>query len=418
MTERIADRRSLLHVGLPDALASAPVNEPPAPIPPERILCVDDEPNVLEALKRQFRKQFRIDTAVGPELGLTALAATGPYAVVISDLRMPSMDGIQFLTEVRSTSPDTIRVMLTGQADLAAAIAAVNQGAIFRFLLKPCPYTVLGRVIEAAIEQHRLVMAERQLTEKTLLGCVRMLTEILSAVQPDTFSRTVRLRRYVQRLIPKSAKRPWIFEAAAMLSQIGWITLSPDILEKLRHHRPLDNEEEARFREHAKAASHMLGQVPRLEPVAAMIEGQFLRFTDWEARGGDPEVALGAQLLRAASDFDQFLDNGDAHAEAMLRLRTRAGDYNPELVETLRTLDPTEFLGQVRTVRFRDLTPGMVLEEDLLTRRGELILGKGQETTDVILHRLNTFLVGADAKVRVRLPGAAPEPGSSPSDPE
>ena len=106
-----------------------------------RILCVDDEPNVLLALERQFRKQFEIQTAVGSELGLKAIVENGPYAVVVSDLRMPVMDGNRFLAQVRKLSPDTVRVMLTGQADLADAITAVNEGHIFQFLTKPCRLT-------------------------------------------------------------------------------------------------------------------------------------------------------------------------------------------------------------------------------------------------------------------------------------
>jgi len=132
----------------------------------ESILCVDDDPNILEALQRQFRKTFRIETALGPERGLALMQAKGPFAVVISDLRMPGMNGIQFLTNVRMLAPETVRVMFTGQADLADAIAAVNQGAIFRFLLKPSSAIILSKVIESALEQHRLIVAERQLTQQ------------------------------------------------------------------------------------------------------------------------------------------------------------------------------------------------------------------------------------------------------------
>jgi len=98
-----------------------------------RILCVDDEPNVLQAFERQLRREFDLQTALGPELGLQALAANGPFAVVVSDLRMPGMNGIEFLTHVRQTAPDTVRVMLTGDADLGATIKAVNEGRIFQF---------------------------------------------------------------------------------------------------------------------------------------------------------------------------------------------------------------------------------------------------------------------------------------------
>src|ERR1039458_7392095 len=109
----------------------------------EKILLVDDEPRVIEALQRSLRTEFNLQIAEGPENGLRALAHNGPFAVVVSDLRMPGMNGVQFLARVRASSPETIRVMLTGQADMNDAIAAINEGNIFRFLTKPCPAATL-----------------------------------------------------------------------------------------------------------------------------------------------------------------------------------------------------------------------------------------------------------------------------------
>lgn len=103
----------------------------------EKILCVDDEVNILLSLQRQLRKQFQMESALGPEQALAAIESDGPYAVVVSDLQMPNMNGLELLAKVRDMSPETVRIMLTGQADLDTAIAAVNQGNIFRFLTSP-----------------------------------------------------------------------------------------------------------------------------------------------------------------------------------------------------------------------------------------------------------------------------------------
>ena len=100
----------------------------------DKILFVDDEPQVLDGLKRMLYKDFEVDTALGGEQALTAIRVVGPYSVVISDMRMPGMSGAQFLTKVRQTSPDTVRMLLTGYSDLIAAMEAVNEGNIFRFL--------------------------------------------------------------------------------------------------------------------------------------------------------------------------------------------------------------------------------------------------------------------------------------------
>jgi len=133
-----------------------------------RILCVDDEKNVLEGLARTLRNLYEIDSATsGPE-ALEILKRSGHFAIVISDLRMPAMTGVDFLALARHIAPDTVRVLLTGQGDLPSAISAVNDGNIFRFLTKPCPTDSLVKSLAACAEQYKLITAERVLLEQTL----------------------------------------------------------------------------------------------------------------------------------------------------------------------------------------------------------------------------------------------------------
>ncbi|HUL31620.1 MAG TPA: response regulator, partial [Thermodesulfobacteriota bacterium] len=116
-----------------------------------KILFVDDDANLLASYERQLRKQFPIETSLGVKEGLVAIKERSPYAVVVSDLRMPEMDGIQFLSKVREITPDTVRMMLTGYADLQNTIDAVNEGNIFRFLTKPCSPETLVKSLSAGI---------------------------------------------------------------------------------------------------------------------------------------------------------------------------------------------------------------------------------------------------------------------------
>src|SRR5580698_10294919 len=97
---------------------------------PAKILLVDDEPAVLAGYERSLRREFEVDTANGGELGLKAMRERGPYATVISDMRMPGMSGAQFLAQARQLAPDSTRMLLTGYTDLSAAIVAVNEGHI------------------------------------------------------------------------------------------------------------------------------------------------------------------------------------------------------------------------------------------------------------------------------------------------
>jgi DNA-binding NtrC family response regulator len=127
----------------------------------EKILFVDDEPSVVEALQRQFRKLYHIHIALGGEEALTMLRIQGPFAVVVSDCRMPGIDGIQFLALVRKIAPDTVRMMLTGNNDLETAMEAVNQGEIFRFLTKPCPPDTFQKALEAGMKQYQLIRSKK-----------------------------------------------------------------------------------------------------------------------------------------------------------------------------------------------------------------------------------------------------------------
>jgi DNA-binding NtrC family response regulator len=115
----------------------------------ERILMVDDESKVLSGYELLLHKEFQIDTAVGGAAALSALEATGPYAVVVSDMHMPEMNGAQLLARIKHLAPDTIRIILTGNADIQNAVSAVNEGSIFRFLTKPCDKETLGKALSA-----------------------------------------------------------------------------------------------------------------------------------------------------------------------------------------------------------------------------------------------------------------------------
>src|SRR5450432_1039892 len=170
---------------------------------PAKILFVDDEAAVLAGYDRTLHREFEVDTATGGELGLKAINSSGPYAVVISDMRMPGMSGAQFLAKARQSSPDTVRMLLTGYTDLGAAMEAVNEGNIFRFLTKPCGKEILVPAINAGVEQNDLIRSEKELLEQTLLGSIKVLTEVLGAASPEAFGRSLRIAQFVRHIASK-----------------------------------------------------------------------------------------------------------------------------------------------------------------------------------------------------------------------
>jgi FixJ family two-component response regulator len=134
-----------------------------------KVLFVDDEIPILEGYRRLLHREFPVTTAVGAEEGLAAIRTEGPFAVVISDMRMPGMTGAEFLAKVREKSPATIRMLLTGYSDLDAAISAVNQGQIFRYLTKPCEKEILVEAIQSGLDIYRSAIAEKEIVKKAQL---------------------------------------------------------------------------------------------------------------------------------------------------------------------------------------------------------------------------------------------------------
>src|SRR5579862_2381726 len=230
----------------------------------EKILLVDDDSNVLDGYRRSLSREFLMETAQGGADALALAADKGPYAVVISDMRMPGMDGIQLLSRIKALSPDTIRVMLTGNADTETAISAINEGSIFRFLNKPCSKEVMAKTMTAALVQYRLVTAEKQLLEQTLSGALQVLTEVLSLVNPTAFGRAERARRYIHHVVAAmKLKNPWQYEVAAMLSQLGCVTLAPETIEAVYSGEKLSANEQAQYDAHPSVAFTLLSKIPR-----------------------------------------------------------------------------------------------------------------------------------------------------------
>jgi response regulator RpfG family c-di-GMP phosphodiesterase len=385
----------------------------------KRILCVDDDPNVLKAFERQFRKRFDLHTAQGPEMGLQALSNDGPFAVVVSDLRMPVMDGVEFLSRARQNWPDTIRIVLSGQSDLNMAIAAVNEGNVFQFLSKPCPAEMLARALEAALDQHRLITAERELLEDTLRASIGVMSEILSLANPVAFSRAQRIRRYVIHIARHlNLTGQWQYELAAMLSQIGCAAVSPDVLEKYYDAQPLDAREASILLSQGRVGQKLLAHIPRLEEVAEIVGNQSVVGNLPEGTGNT--VSIGSGLLKVAIDFDQLLMSG-ANTDAALSQMRERGSYDPSFLAALEQVQVQQEAREVRRLGVAALRAGMTTNSEVRSRTGLLLMGVGQELTSAAITRLQTFALttGVVEPISVRMPHAprvpvagAPEAGT------
>ena len=367
----------------------------------KKILFVDDEPNILAAYQRQLRKQFSVEIAVGPVAGLAALQNPRDFAVVVADMRMPEMNGVEFLVRVKTAAPETVRMMLTGNADQATAIDAINEGSIFRFLNKPCPPETLVQALEAALHQHQLITAERELLENTLSGSIKVLADILAMVEPKSFGRAEILRDKIRSLAGFMNITPsWDLEAAALLAHIGTVTVPPEIILKARVGHTLSFPEQELLKRIPAIGGNLLSHIPRLEQVSRIISYQNKRFDG----SGFPEdsvagadIPLGARMIKVLFDLDQLESKDTSPTAALEQMRARPGWYDVKVLDAVATcfnitpIEPANTIVLPLTVSFAELRVGHVLVSDIVTKDDILIVAAGNHITQPLIQRLRNF---------------------------
>ncbi len=385
-----------------------------------KILFVDDDVNVLDGFRRQFRKVLDLETAPGGHEALQILTREGPFSVVVSDLRMPEMDGIQFLSRARESAPETVRILLTGYADLETAIDAINRDNIFRFLTKPCDSEILLKAISDGVKQYNLITAERELLERTLRGSLKVLSEILQLVNPQAFGRASRIAYYV-REIGKHMRLPhlWKLETAASLSQIGCVILPEDALGKIYNGQELSGEESQLFAMHPFIGSDLLTHIPRMRTISEIIAYQEKNFdgsgVPIDERKGE-EIPIGARMLRVVLDFDTLLAKGHQRAEALEQLNTKTGLYDPAVLSALAEVIERETEYTKASLPASQLRDGMILVDDLGLVTGRLLAARGYKVNRTLRERLRNFAEkpGIKEPVAVLVPKDQPIPEAPP----
>ncbi len=380
--------------------------------PQHRVLFVDDDERILDAMRRAVRSRFTMVPAQGGDAALAMLSAGDSFSVVVSDLRMPGMDGVTFLSKVRQAAPDSVRILLTGFGDMEAAMKAVNDGQIFRFLGKPCPSETVMQAVMAGIAQHDLIVAERELLEQTLQGSIQALADVLALVRPLAFARALRVRDFVGDFATRLGfPNPWQLEVAALLSQVGAASLSSELAAKIYYGRPLSDDERALAEQVPATAAAVIAHVPRLEPVRAILFAQHRDFGAPAPLAPGPwgrDIPLGARVLRVAFDFDVLVTQGLESHDALSAMSERGPRYDPDVLQDFILWHGERF----RAVRTRDLPldglrEGMTLAADLIGHNGVLLLARGQRVTARVLELIERHWLHEAVRgpVRVYLPG-------------
>lgn len=360
----------------------------------ERVLLVDDDTNVLQGFRRHLHRTYDLTLALGAREAIEFLAEPEPFAVIVSDMQMPDISGVELLAMVPKYNPHTVRVMLTGNADQKTAVDAVNEGRIFRFLSKPCPPDQLSGTLDAAIEHYRLITAEAELLGQTLAGSVRMLTQVLSMAMPTAFGLTGQARLLAREIAQRTGCEPlWQIEMAAMLMRIGCVSLPGDVIERYLLGKPLDADEASLVQQTPKLGHDLISAIPRLRPVAECIAKQF--------DAPEDPTPLASRILLAVGDFQRF-SAATSPAKAIENMIAKP-KYDGRVVGELAGL--IESMSQSTQVDVIDLRPGMVLEESIVDSLGRVLVAQGIEIHDSLIHKLAMLRrsgTGVREPIRVR----------------
>lgn len=367
-----------------------------------KILLVDDEEGVLIGLNRLLHGRFEVSLATSAADGLQLIEAHD-FEVVISDMRMPQMSGTEFLKRVKARRPLATRMILSGHSDLEAAASAINDGQVFRFLIKPAKREVLVSAIEAGVELRRLRIAESELLEQTLNGAVDALSETLALANPEAFGRARRLRRIVSALAKEAGlARRWALEIAASLSQMGAITVPAEVTKRHLAGEKLSLVEQAMVTKAHEVPRQLLRKLPRIEPVLELLDALAS-----EDALTSPLQSLEGSALRMAALVERKLAAGETMESILAGLE---GDAKAErvLVDALHRMGNL-LLGSrsQRQLEIQSLVPGMVLVDDVRTRAGALLITRGHEVSESLLVRLRNF--AATVGVREPLTVAVPD---------
>ena len=248
--------------------------------------------------------------------------------------------------------------------------------------------------MNAGLAQYRLIMTEKELLEKTLTGSLTVLSEVLSITSPAAFSQAMRLRRYITHVMTAlSTPNRWKFEIAAMLSQLGCVTMVPEVIDAVYAGEKLPPHQQTLYDSHPRITSDLLKNIPRMASVAWMIAHQNQPITvDGDIHDREmAEMRLGAELLQAALAFDTLVRRGSSRTEAALKVMRRHSDLDSRVAMALVEIEPEDHKRETRTCPIGELAPGMIIDEEIRTDAGSLIVSRNQEVTPFLILKLRNY---------------------------
>lgn len=400
------------------------------------VLLVDDERNILNSLTRVFRKDgYNILTAEGGPAGLE-LIRDNKVSIVISDHRMPSMEGVEFLSKVKEASPDTIRFMLTGYADIKAVMSAINKGEVYRYITKPWNDDEIRSAVREALEHYNLTAENRRLTELTKIqnaqlvdlnrnleskveqktgkirenffSFVKIFTNLMELFDQNVGGHSKRVGAMSRAMVLRMKFDEMdadLIETAALLHNIGMIGIPRDLLEK--DEDSLNEDEKALLSHNPALSQDILSQIDTLRQAGIIIRGQMERFDGRGIPDGlkREEIHIGSRILAVCKAYDT-LKNGRRKLPltAVVRwLKDESGRrFDPDVVEEFigllgdwredeiggRFSDRKAVYDRISIIEMKN---GMVLAGPIVTNKGRLLVTKGTILTEALIDKVLKF---------------------------
>ncbi len=357
-----------------------------------KILCVDDEESILRGFQLNLRKDFELHLASNGVEGLKVFDQEGGFALVLSDMRMPQMDGATMLSEIKKRDPEVVTVLLTGHTDFESAMSAVNEGSIFRMLSKPCPPEMLIRVLGDGLAQHDLIKSKRILLDQTLRGAVDALAQSLSTAKPLFFGRAQRVRRIANELSDMlKIEDTWRVDIASIFSQLAYISLPESVTEDVYYKRDLTSEVKEMVRKFPEETEKIIEKIPGLEDVVEILGKLTVQHRFEE--DDDTGLRKAASILRVALDFDYYEEQGHDRSLIVQTLKSRKDDYDPEVTECLsQLLVVAEQKYRLEEITIRKLEVGMRLAQELRLSDGLLVASSGADVDRQLLKVIRNYV--------------------------
>ncbi len=375
-----------------------------------KILLVDDEQAVLDGIARRLGADYQLTLANAPFAALDILATGENFAVILTDMQMPGMDGLSFIRRARELSPQSVFLMLTGNQDLPTATRALNEGQVFRYFTKPCASADLRAGLESALRQWELLQAERELLQRTFVGSVNILCDIMGFAQPLLTIVNERLQRMVRAACDGMGwQAHWEYMVAAKLALVGFVVIKPEQFAQFLSNATLTGKDKELYLGALETSSRLLAKIPRLERIAALVKQ--MRTTD------------GALITTGGFDGTCDVENGGTMLGLALAHVIGTRKYGLDLASNLAIIQlydaPDSKLIQIfkdhdRSIRvtkskskkvpLEELSAGMVLAEDITVKGSDFALRAGDVLTDVAVAHFPT-ISGIPTTMTIQVPG-------------